>query len=200
MRDGSVEVDAIFMYADLAGSSVLAEKCPWSTTAKIIKSYLLCATRLIRYYKGHIRSFDGDRVMGVFIGEDADTAVSCARQIDWCVTNIVATTSNAHFKSIQDNAIRIKHCIGLDFGKARAVRAGIRDNSDLIWIGKAPSFAAKLSDVRDFPNEIYASSRIFNRLSREQKIVNGNNIWISKNFTFAGASETVYCTNYSKEP
>jgi class 3 adenylate cyclase len=43
-----VKLDAVFLYADLAGSSRLARVCQWQTTAKIIRAYLDVATRLIR--------------------------------------------------------------------------------------------------------------------------------------------------------
>jgi len=90
LKDGSVAIEAAFLYADLAGSSKLASVCPWSTTAKIVRAYLKVSTRLIRAWGGDIRSFDGDRVMGVFVG-DAKTsnAARCAREIHWCTTNII---------------------------------------------------------------------------------------------------------------
>jgi adenylate cyclase len=84
LKDGAVKLAATFLYADLAGSSRIASVCPWGTTAKIIRAYLDCATRLIRDHDGHIRSFDGDRVMGVFIGDYKNTrATRCARKIFW---------------------------------------------------------------------------------------------------------------------
>jgi len=48
LRNGAVKLDAVFLYADLAGSSRLARVCQWQTTAKIIRAYLDVATRLIR--------------------------------------------------------------------------------------------------------------------------------------------------------
>lgn len=79
LADGAVKIDATFLYADLVGSSLLAKHCPWDTTAKIIRTYLGCSTRLIRAYGGEIRSFDGDRVMGIFKGDNKEAnAVRCA--------------------------------------------------------------------------------------------------------------------------
>jgi adenylate cyclase len=200
--DGAVKVDATFLYADLAGSSKLAQACPWTTTAKIIRSYLFCAVKLVRAWGGEIRSFDGDRVMGVFTGDMKNTNASyCAREIDWTVTNVINPNANEKFKSISDNSIKIKHCIGIDTGESRAVRAGVRNNNDLIWIGKPPSFAAKLSDIRDYPNEVYISSRVYSRLTdNAKKLSSGESIWVSKNFTFAGTEETVYCTKTPRVP
>src|SRR5579871_1027555 len=65
LKDGAVKITAAFLYADLAGSSKLAKLCPWKTTAKIIRAYLDCCVRLIKLHGGAVRSFDGDRVMGV---------------------------------------------------------------------------------------------------------------------------------------
>jgi class 3 adenylate cyclase len=82
--------DAAFLYADLAGSSNIAKHCAWSTAAKIIRAYLECATRLMRAYGGHVRSFDGDRVMAVFIGDTkCSDATNCAREIHWVTSKIV---------------------------------------------------------------------------------------------------------------
>lgn len=85
LKDGAVKIDATFLYADLAGSSMLARVCPWNTTAKIIRAYLDCSTRLIKAWGGEIRSFDGDRVMGIFMGDTKNSDASrCAREIDYC--------------------------------------------------------------------------------------------------------------------
>jgi adenylate cyclase len=201
LKDGAVKLEAAFLYADLAGSSRLAQSCPWTTTAKIIRAYLYCATRLIRAYDGAIRSFDGDRVMGVFVGDRKNThATYCAREIFWTVDKVIGPKAASQFKSVKDAGIQIRHGIGIDVGECRAVRAGIRNSNDLIWVGKPPSFAAKLSDVRDYPYSVYASARTYNKLADDGKVVDGSNIWKSAKFKFAGTEETVYKTNYLKTP
>jgi adenylate cyclase len=202
LGDGAVEIYAAFLYADLAGSSVLAVKCPWETTAKIIRAYLDVCTRIIRYHGGEIRSFDGDRVMGIFKSPSPNIdAVECARQIDWMVHNILNPKAKAKFKSIRDNDIRIRHCVGVDSGNVKAVRAGIRNNNDLIWIGQAPSLAAKLSDIRDYPYEVYISSHSFSAISGSKQLDNnGVCIWKSVPFNYAGSNQTVYKTNTPLKP
>ena len=111
LKDGAVKIEATFLYADLAGSSLLAKTCPWQTTAKIIRTYLDTAVRLIRHHNGEVRSFDGDRVMGIFKGDYPNTtAVTCARNIDWVVTNIINPKAYEKFKSIRENGIKIRHC------------------------------------------------------------------------------------------
>lgn len=205
LKNGAVKIEATFLYADLAGSSVLAENCPWGTTAKIIRAYLTSATRLIKHYNGEIRSFDGDRVMGIFIGDRKNTnAVRCAMALDWVVDKIIGPKSKAKFESVKKNNIQIRHCVGIDTGECRAVRAGIRDNNDLIWIGRAPSFAAKLSDVRQSPYSIWISKKVYDFMNDSVKFVTKDgqkvNMWYSDNHSHASKTEKVCKTSYHWKP
>ena len=63
---GGVRLDATRLYTDLRRSSRLTTDFQPQTAAKIFKAFLECATKIIRSHDGQIRSFDGDRVMGVF--------------------------------------------------------------------------------------------------------------------------------------
>lgn len=202
LKNGAVKIDATFLYADLAGSSKLAQICPWGTTAKIIRAYLNCATRLIRHYNGEIRSFDGDRVMGIFIGDSKNTnAVRCALAINWIVEKVINPKAKTKYQSIRDNNIEIRHCVGVDTGECRAVRAGIRNNNDLIWIGRAPSFAAKLSDVRENPYATFIALAVYNRMNKDNKYTSdGQNMWESRTITFAGNRENIYRSSYMWKP
>jgi len=202
LKDGAVKIDATFLYADLAGSARLSDVCPWSTTAKIVRAFLDCSTRLIIKHGGKVRSFDGDRVMGVFIGDANNSKASiCGREIHWIVRKVIHPKAHSQFKSIRDNGVEIPHGVGIDTGEVRAVRSGIRNSNDLIWIGKAASFSAKLSDVRDHPYHTYVSSRVYNRLSEGAKFAkDGENMWDGATFTFAGKIEKVYRSNHWRKP
>ena len=201
LKNGAVKIEATFLYADLAGSSILAKKCPWETTAKIIRTYLDTAVRLIRHHGGEIRSFDGDRVMGIFKGDSPNTsAANCARKIDWVVEKLINPKAKAKFNSIQNNNIQIKHCVGIDTSEARAVRSGIRNNNDLIWIGKAPSFAAKLSDIREYPYSVYISNDCFKKLADTAKKNGDESIWFERSFILNDETHTVYRTKHMLTP
>lgn len=201
LKDGAVKISAAFLYADLASTSQLAKVCPWETTAKIIRSYLDTSVRIIKSWGGEIRSFDGDRVMGVFMGDMKNTyATKAAREIFYTVEEILGPKAAAKFKSIKDNDIKLKNCVGIDYGDARAVRAGIRNSNDLIWIGRAPSFAAKLSDVRNYAHCVYISEDSYKVLEKSAKYINEKDIWTRRSIVFAGANETVYSTNYMLTP
>jgi adenylate cyclase len=202
LKNGAVKIEATFLYADLAGSSILAKTCPWQTTAKIIRAYLDISVRLIRAHNGEIRSFDGDRVMGIFKGDTPNTsAVNCAREIDWMVEKVINPKAEAKFKSIKDNNIKIRHCVGIDTSEARAVRSGIRNNNDLIWIGKAPSFAAKLSDIREYPYSVYISKECYNKLAiSAKKDGTVDNIWENRSYTLSGETYSIYRTKHMLKP
>jgi adenylate cyclase len=201
LANGAVKLDATFLYADLAGSGRIAKICPWDTTAKIIRAYLDCAVRIIRAHEGEIRSFDGDRVMGVFIGSSKNTnAVKSALKINWATENLIQKKATEKFNSVKNNNVKVQQACGIDTGDTRAVRAGIRNNNDLIWIGRPPSFAAKLSDIREYPYCTFISSAIYNHMNDEAKLSKGVNMWENRTITFAGASESIYRSNYWWEP
>ena len=141
-------------------------------------------------------------LMGVFMGDSKNSSASnCGREIHWAVRKIIQPAAFKQFKSISDNGIEIRNCSGIDVGEVRAVRSGIRDNNDLIWIGKAASFSAKLSDVRDEGYNTYISSRVYNQLNQAAKFDgNSKNMWSSTSFVFAEEGETVYKSNNWKRP
>ena len=196
LGNGAVRLDATFLYADLAGSSRMAAVCPWQTTAKIIRAFIDAATRRIRAHEGHIRSFDGDRVMGVFIGDRKNTRASeAARELDYVVDEIIGPKARSRFTSVTNNDVKIRHAVGIDTGIVRAVRAGIRRSNDLIWVGRAPSLAAKLSDVRSYPYSTFVSDRVYKKLAASEKAIP----WEKKDFAHGGKTEIIYRTKQVKD-
>ena len=65
----AVKLDGTVLYADLADSTGLVKQRPAAYAAEVYKSYLHCASKIIKNYDGIITAFDGDRVMAVFIGD-----------------------------------------------------------------------------------------------------------------------------------
>jgi hypothetical protein len=51
----------------------LAMQYDWRIAAKVFKCFLTCCSKLIRAGDRKIRSFDGDRVMGIFLGKHKNT-------------------------------------------------------------------------------------------------------------------------------
>ncbi|MFD8288072.1 adenylate/guanylate cyclase domain-containing protein [Streptomyces lavendulae] len=179
LSNGAVEVDAVYLYADLANSTSLAQDFTDTTAAKVIRAYLDATCRVIRARGGKIRSFDGDRVMAVFMGPTKNTdAAKCALQINYAVTKIVRPKAEANLSSLKTQGFEIKHCVGIDSGKALIVRGGVRGSNDLVSIGRAPNVAAKLSDVRNGNYHTYITRDVYNDMVDSVKTSkDGRSLW-----------------------
>jgi class 3 adenylate cyclase len=202
LAGGAVEIDATFLYADLADSSKMAKELDQRIAAKIIKSFLHCASKLIIACGGKIVSFDGDRVMGVFYGGSKNSsAAKCALQIKWSVDKI-RETFEARYDSVKNASFEIRHGVGVDTGKVLAVRGGVRGTNDLIWIGRAPNLAAKMSDLREHPYSSFITAAIFNTLNEESKYGGAEKqlMWERRTWTFLGDSLHVYCSSWHWKP
>lgn len=149
----AVKIRATYLYADMADSSGLNSVSPRATVGKVLRVYLDLSVRIIRKHDGHIRSFDGDRVMGIFVGEGrADRAVKAAMQIRWCCDQLIQPKITSTYKSIREAGWVIKPGCGIASSDALLVRGGVRrSSSDLVSVGVAPNLAAKLSDIRHAP-------------------------------------------------
>ncbi|MCC8452880.1 adenylate/guanylate cyclase domain-containing protein [Streptomyces rochei] len=178
LSNGAVEVDAVYLYADLANSTSLAQDFTPTTAAKVIRAYLDATCRIIRARGGKIRSFDGDRVMAVFMGPTKNTdAARCALQINHAVKKIVRPKAEANLSSLKTQGFEIKHCVGIDSGKALIVRGGVRGSNDLVSIGRAPNVAAKLSDVRNGNYHTYITKDVYEGMLESMRTYNGRPVW-----------------------
>ncbi len=149
LKDGAVYIDAVYLYADMADSSGLARRFTAQNAARIVRAYLSAVVRVVRDNDGEVRSYDGDRVMAIFIGKDApDRAARAALEVTWVVNNVVRPDLSYRLDSYRTSSWVLSHRTGIDLGQALVVRAGVRDNNDLIFIGDAPNAAAKLSDLK----------------------------------------------------
>ena len=134
---------ATVLYADLDGSTAMVDDKSWQIAAEVYKTYLHCATKVIRSCGGSITSFDGDRVMGIFLGDyQSTTAVKCALKINHAVTTIL---NPAFAKQYPNESFKVKQVVGVDRSDVRAARTGIRGNNDIVWVGRAANYAAKLT-------------------------------------------------------
>ncbi|PZT72605.1 hypothetical protein DNK56_02260 [Streptomyces sp. AC1-42W] len=83
----AVKLDAVYLYADLLGSTKLARDFRPETAGKVIRASLRTASKIIKAREGEIRSYDGDRVMAIFIGGSKNTnAAKAALQINYAMT------------------------------------------------------------------------------------------------------------------
>lgn len=202
LGDGVVDVEVCFLYADLANSSKLSTSFPRHTAAKIMRAYLNAATLIIGRRDGAVRSFDGDRIMGVFVGDfKCNSATRCALEIDSVVYHQLDPKAKEHFKSIREADFRITHGVGLDVSAVSVVRAGAKGTNDLVWVGRAPCLAAKLSEIRSWPYTVHASAQVYERLKEDLTVASdGSQMWGSVDTEFLDSALSVYRTAWCWKP
>lgn len=203
-KDGAVYVsDAVYLYADMADSTGMASHFTAQEAARIIRAYLHAVSRVLRDRGGEIRSFDGDRVMAIFIGADAaDKAVDAALRITSVVDKIVHTQLLVHCEPYKDHWIetgwRVRHRTGIDIGTALIVRAGVRGNSDLVSVGDSPNIAAKLSDYKGGGATII-SARVWEKLDYDNCYSNDQDMWKYRGkITIGSRTESVYTSSWMR--
>lgn len=201
-KDDAKRVEATYLYADLADSTLLSKKFKAEFAARVIRSYLRIAVDCIRAKGGHIRSFDGDRVMGIFIGDRRrNDAVEAALNIQWVVDKSLNPLIKARLEK-QSLSWHVSQRCGIDDGSTFIVRGGARDNSDLVSIGSAPNIAAKLSSIRGESGNVTITSRIYNFLFDHNKTAkNGESMWKKRGESAVGPHiVTTYSSGWRRTP
>jgi adenylate cyclase len=210
-KNGAVRLDATFLYADLAGSTQLQKKYLDTFAAKAVRMYLGGASSIIRNYGGGIKSFDGDRVMGVFVGGSMrNDAVRAAFAIQWLVDQVINPMVKERHESNGTDVWQAAHGIGIDSGATFVARAGVRNktgehnHNDLIFIGRAPNVAAKLSSYRDASaGPIIITDDVYKFLDEKQKkyMKSDRPVWLAPKTEAVGPhSLKLHRTGYWRSP
>lgn len=171
---GAVRLDATYAYADLANSSGLAQSVRQDVAANIIRAYVHAAAKTFRSYGGEIRSFDGDRVMAIFVGDQKNRlAVRAALALNWAVNKVINPLMFETWSDISE-IWQMRHAIGVATGEALIVRGGVFGDNDMLSIGSSPNVAAKLSELRPTPYRpqysIYITEEVYGDLPDEVKL------------------------------
>ncbi len=169
--------DATVLYADLNGSTEMVLGHLWQFSAHIYKCFLRCAADIIRDCGGTITAYDGDRVMAVFTGPNKDVdAALCGLKINWAVANIIRPAIPLKWKT----DFVLNHVVGIDTSQLRAARVGVHGLNDLVWIGRAANYAAKLTSWRGKPTRITVD--VFNKLPANARSYNGQDMWVPEHW------------------
>jgi class 3 adenylate cyclase len=180
MANDRVVLTAVMLYADLADSTELAMHNQ-EVAAEVFKCYLRGVTKIIHKNGGEVRSFDGDRVMGVFVGNSKNTsAVTCGLNINWFFRHVLVTEFKSFYcQTLKDQTLN--QCVGIDTGIVHVARAGVRDNNDLIWVGRSPNIAAKLSSIREGNYNTLITKAVYDGMLDVARFNgSGQNMWESR--------------------
>ncbi len=192
LGNDAVELEATVLYADLSDSTKLVDGHKPHFAAEIYKSYLHCAAKIIRSEGGTITAYDGDRIMAVFIGDSKDTsAVRAGLKINYATKKIV----NPAVKAQYNTDFQASQTVGIDTSKLFVARTGIRGSNDLVWVGRAANYAAKLTELDSgYPTWITAS--VFDMLHESAKTTSGNPMWEARRWT-AMNDHSIYRSSWS---
>ncbi len=196
LSNDAVTLEGTVLYADLDDSTRLVDtEEPWFA-AEVYKSYLVCAARIIRSQGGEITSYDGDRVMAVFVGDSKNSsAARAALKINYAVINILNPAIASQYPN---SRYSVRHVVGIDTGELFVARTGIRGANDLVWVGRAANYAAKLSARSGPATQI--TSEVYDQLSDDAKYgQNSQNMWISP-FASGLNNKRIYTSTWHWKP
>jgi class 3 adenylate cyclase len=182
---------ATVLYADLDSSTNMVDHHDWTFSAEIYKTFLRCAAQVIRSENGIITAYDGDRVMAVFTGGTKNTsAVRGALKINYAVCEIIRPAIKAQYPNKE---FTLKHVVGVDTSQLRTARIGVRGDNDLVWIGRAANYAAKLTTLSG--KATWITKAVYESMKDEVKYSNGKNMWEERSWTSMN-NMSVYCSTY----
>jgi class 3 adenylate cyclase len=180
---------ATVLYADLDGSTNMVDNHKWDFSAEIYKTYLRCAARIIAAEDGVVTAYDGDRIMAVFTGYTNDSnAVRASMKINYAVNKIIRPALSEQYP---ESNFTLKHVVGVDTSQLRAARIGVRGYNDLVWIGRAANYAAKLTSQSDKP--LWITKAVYDKIDNTLKISDNRKIW-ERRYWQAMNDMEIYCS------
>jgi class 3 adenylate cyclase len=174
LGNDAVKLQATVLYADLDASTNLVDSQPAPFAAEVYKTFLFCAAKVIRAEGGEITAYDGDRVMAVFLGGSKNTnAARAALKLNYARLHIIQPALQAQYPNTQ---YTLRHVVGIDTSSLYVARTGIRGANDLVWVGRAANYAAKLATLTsDYPTRI--TKDVYSMLHASVKESTGKSMW-----------------------
>ncbi|HWY31332.1 MAG TPA: adenylate/guanylate cyclase domain-containing protein [Candidatus Acidoferrum sp.] len=196
LGNDAVMLAGTVLYADMADSTALVNNFKDWFAAEVYKSYLVAACHLIRNNSGSVTAFDGDRVMAVYIGDSKNSdAARTALQLNWLMDKINQELKRAY----PNSAFQLRHSAGIDTSNLFVAKTGVRLSNDLVWVGRAANYAAKLSSISELGYSSFITEDVYEKLNDKSK--NGGNpkrsmwdktLWQERNIT-------IYKSNWTWE-
>jgi len=187
------------LYADLSGSTNMVQNYPPHFAAEVYRAYLYSAAQIIRNEGGGITAYDGDRVMAVFMGEAPNTnAATAALKINHAVKNIVNPAITAQYGT--RIVYNVKQVVGVDRSSLWVARTGVRGDNDLVWVGRAANFAAKLTDISN-DDASFITGDVYDRLLDSAKYKTGTTtpMWRERQWSQMN-NMRIYSSNWAWTP
>jgi len=163
--------------------------------AEIYKTFLNCAARIIRSEGGTITAYDGDRVMAVNTGDTKNTqAVRTALKINYAAKQIVSPALWSMYPHKRGQTVT--HVVGIDTSQLFVARTGVRGANDLVWIGRAANYAAKLATLPDAYSTYITEEVYKGMLEQGRTSSGGQSMWEQVRWNTFG-NRIIYRSNWS---
>lgn len=190
LSNEGVELEATVLYADIDGSTAMVDTLFPRAAAEVYKAYLICTAKIIASEGGEITAYDGDRIMAVFVGDSKNSsAAKAALKINWATQHIVMPEWQ---KAYPNSSFKLRQTVGIDTSELLVAKTGVRGSNDLVWVGPAANYAAKMSAISQPPYATWISCDVFAKLNESSKFSNGILMWERK--TWIG--RTIYGSSY----
>ena len=192
LGNDAVTLNGTVLYADLNQSTDLVDTMKPEFAAEVYKCFLVCAARIIRAQGGEITGYDGDRIMAVYIGRSKNSAAArTALKINYAVTKVINPAIRDQYPR---TSYAVKHVVGIDTSNLFVARVGVRGDNDLVWVGRAANYAAKLSDRSGAPSQI--TEDVYDRLNKPAKFGDKDrNMWVRTTAPELG-NKTIYTSTW----
>ncbi len=185
LGNDAVKIEATVLYADLADSTKLVDGYDWMFSAEVYKTYLHCASKIIKNESGVITAFDGDRVMAVFFeGSKNTNAVRAGLKLKWAVVNIINPALKAQYPS---KSYEVRQVVGIDTSVLHVARTGVWGDNDLVWVGRAANYAAKLSSINEPGYFTFITETVYSNMLDDGRLNDaGGNMWGRRIYSLNG--------------
>ena len=185
-------INATVLYADLDESTRMVETQEPEFAGRMYKTYLVCAARVIRSEQGNITAHDGDRIMAVYTGRrTVERAVKSALKLYYVVQELI---NPAVQELTSGTRFAMRQSVGVDTSELLVAKTGIRTANDLVWVGRAANYAAKLSSRRAPATHITAE--VYDQLPSELKTGDGGRqMWTAETLREIG-NRRVYSSSW----
>lgn len=173
--DGIINVECACLFTDFGGSTILVDKYDHKFSSWLLKSYLKCASTVIRQSGGVISAFEGDGLMVLFMGDSKESdAVRCAFKIQWTVVNIIQPMIDRLFP---EKKYRMEQVVGIDSSELSAIKTQVWDHYDILWVGRSANYSAFLTQYNHDNYSTYITSDVYSKLPKELLTSNSVNSW-----------------------
>lgn len=199
------ELELAMLFIDIRESTKIVDGFRRTTAARMYKAFLSGVTQIARANNGELRSFNGDGVLVVFIGDSRRTnAAKAALQMSWFCKKVLKPKVESFFATNNElKDLDFDFGIGIDAGKVLVVRGGIRgeNNNDLVWVGNATNYAVKLSSLSNNGYNIFISEDVYKNMNKSSKFGGSpeRDMWEKRYWTKMD-NMLVYCSNWTWTP